>query len=90
MQEQEGRDTEASMKFFCECSLTTCNLRIELTPKAYKDFHQNQRRFIAIPGHEIQKIEKIISHEKGFNVIEKFGDPPTRKDIGAALKKIKP
>jgi hypothetical protein len=89
MVEGEGEDTKTVIPFYCECSNRNCRKRIRLTPKKYQAFHQKRRYFIAIDGHEIPAIEKIIQKKDGFNVIEKFGEPPTAEEIDSALGRIK-
>jgi hypothetical protein len=87
--EGENENTKTIIPFYCECSNRNCRKRIRLTPKQYQAMHQKRRYFIAIDGHEIPAIEKIIQKEEGFNVIEKFGEPPTAEEIDSALGRIK-
>jgi hypothetical protein len=87
--EGEGEDTKTVIPFYCECSNRNCRKRIRLTPKQYQSFHQKRRYFIAIDGHEVPDIEKIIQKEDGYNVIEKFGEPPTAEEIDSALGRVK-
>jgi hypothetical protein len=84
--ETEGKATKTQLPFFCECSNKKCKNRIKLTPQIYKSLIKNKRQFIVLAGHEIPEIEKVVRKKEGFNVIEKFGDPPTIKEIKSALK----
>lgn len=83
-----GINIKTKLPFYCECSSKGCKERIKLTPKEYKSCHKNKRRFIAKAGHEIAEIEKIVSEHEGYNVIEKFGNPPSVDEIDLALKTI--
>lgn len=87
--EDEGPDTRTTLPFYCECSNTDCRDRIRLTPQTYTKLHKNKRQFIAVTGHEIPEIEKVVRQEDGFFVIEKYGDPPDSQSIERAIKKIK-
>jgi hypothetical protein len=85
----EGGGSAATViKFYCECSNLDCRQRIPLTAPDYKKLHKTQRRFIALDGHETPKIEKIVSSHDGFNVIEKFGEIPSVKDIDLMLPSL--
>lgn len=85
---KESSVVSAPLRFYCECSRPECRERIELTPEEYKELHQSSRQFIALNGHEIPEIEKIILQDEDFNVIEKFAEPPTPEELNRAVKKI--
>jgi hypothetical protein len=84
----EGDNT--ALRFYCECSRLDCRQRILLSAKRYQELHKNKRQFIALTGHEQPEIEKIVKAEDGFNVIEKYQDPPSAQKIRAAVKAIQP
>jgi hypothetical protein len=86
IEDAQGKSIKTLLPFYCECSNKNCRERIELTPKNYKSLHGGIRQFIALKGHETPEIEKIVMRKKGFNVIEKFGDPPGIDVIKSALK----
>lgn len=86
--EETNGSTNATVKFFCECSRPECKERIPLTLQAYKDLHQNQRQFIALSGHEFPEVEYIVRKGGGFNVVQKHDNPPKAEDVGLALKSI--
>lgn len=65
-----------------------CQERISLSAKRYKELHKNKLQFIAIDKHDKPEIEKIVSRHEGFNVIQKYGDPPSAPEIETALKAI--
>ena len=81
-------DDQRLINFYCECSNMDCRERIPLNASEYFELHKNQRRFIALKGHEIPEIEKIISRHAGFSVVEKIGEIPDVKDIGVTLHKL--
>jgi hypothetical protein len=84
----DGTSDDKPLRFYCECSKEECRERIELSPAKYRELHQNSRLFIALPGHEVTEIEKIVSPEGGFNLIEKFDEPPSPEELNLAVKNI--
>lgn len=88
IEEAAQNSKQTPVRFYCECSREDCRERISLTPSKYKELHQNSRQFIALDGHEIAEIEKIIIHENGFNVIEKFDEPPTKEELNMAVRHL--
>jgi hypothetical protein len=64
------------LHFYCECSDENCQERIVIKPSIYGKIHKNRKRFIVIPEHNIEKIEKIISVNKKYIVVEKYYSPP--------------
>jgi hypothetical protein len=84
--EEKGGDPV--IKFYCECSNMDCRERIPLRASKYSELHKNKRQFIALNGHEMPKIEKIVSKHEDFSVVEKYGDVPSVEDIDKTLTVI--
>ena len=82
---ENGGNANTVIKFYCECSNMACRKRIMLTAAKYNKLHKTERYFIAITGHELPDIEKVVSKHRGFNVIKKRGKIPSVKDIEAIL-----
>jgi hypothetical protein len=68
------------LQFFCECSDENCVERVQLRPSQYKDIHQHRDWFTIVPGHEVEKIEKVIETNDVYSVVEKHLDPPENVD----------
>jgi len=81
----EEDSSDPVTKFYCECSNMDCRERIPLTISEYKKLHKDERHFIALKGHEIPSIEKIVSKYKTFSVVEKYGKIPSIHDIDRML-----
>ena len=79
---------KAQLDFYCECSHRSCTQRITLSTEQYANLHGNKRQFIAIDGHELPEIEKIVSKEDGYNVIEKYSNPPGSGEIKSVLRRM--
>lgn len=60
---------------YCECSNRRCYERIQLTAETYEEIHKDNRRFIALPGHENNAIEEVVGQRGDFNIIQKYTDP---------------
>ena len=68
--EQTAGDN-AKIEFVCECSDTECIETIELRLTDYEEIRTNPIRFAIKPGHEIDAIERVISENGGFAIVEK-------------------
>lgn len=82
---EDGGSDETVINFYCECANIDCRERIPMSISDYQRLHQSQRQFIALKGHEMPKIENIVSTHVGFSVVEKVGEIPSIKDIGRVL-----
>lgn len=69
-------DLDMPLQFFCECSDENCRKRVTLRPSRYSEIHASRDVFIVLPGHEVASIERIISQESDFVVVEKHSNPP--------------
>ena len=69
------KETEI-LQFFCECADENCAKRIPVSLREYQKVHKNRRRFIIAHGHEVTSVERIISVENAYTVVEKNVFPP--------------
>lgn len=63
------------MYFICECSDASCTERIVLSPLIYQKIHKNRRQFIVKPGHEVNRVERMISENDEYSVVLKQEAP---------------
>jgi hypothetical protein len=82
---EDGQETmfehdDTPLNFYCECSDENCRKRVLLKPSLYSKIHQHKNRFVLICGHETKSIEKIISKEPSFCIVEKFINLPESAD----------
>ncbi len=61
----------SKVEFVCECSDTECIETVELRISDYEEVRANPIRFVIKPGHEIDAIERVVSENGGFAVVEK-------------------
>ena len=64
----EGSTTE----FVCECSSTECISTIELTVVEYERVRSNPTWFVIKPDHDLVQIERVVSRDDGFAVVERL------------------
>jgi len=74
----ENDDLE--LEFYCECANEKCLKRIALSSQEYSDIHQDKRRFIIIPNHEVLAVERVISTNQKYSIVQKHDVPPDTAD----------
>ena len=62
----------ATSEFVCECSNTECVSTIELTVVEYKRVRSNPTWFVIKPDHDLVQIERVVSRDDGFAVVERL------------------
>jgi hypothetical protein len=58
--------------FLCECGDAKCSSTIELRVKEYERVRSNSTWFVIKPGHDLPQIERVISQDDGYMVVEKL------------------
>jgi hypothetical protein len=61
-----------AVEFVCECSNTDCINTIELSVSEYERIRANATWFVIKPDHDIPQIERVVSQDDGYAVVEKF------------------
>ena len=69
-------DDNTPLQFYCECADENCAKRVELTFHEYHEIHENRRRFVIVPGHEVISVEKVIAEKPNYTIVEKNVQPP--------------
>jgi hypothetical protein len=73
-------DETTPMYFFCECSDENCQMPVKISPKSYNAIHEDDAKFILIPGHETKKIEDVVEKHEDYYVVKKYIMPPKNPD----------
>jgi hypothetical protein len=68
--EFEGFAGERAL-FVCECARLYCIEQIELAVETFDEICSVPDRFLVIPGHESVEVERVVSREPLYLVIEK-------------------
>lgn len=69
-------DDDLQLQFRCECANESCHERIGMRLSEYRDIHEDRRRFIVVPGHDVSKVERVVKKTKAYHVVEKHDMPP--------------
>ncbi len=64
------------LQYICECSDENCKSRIELMSNTFNKIHQNRKYFVITRGHESLEVEKIVSKQPTYTIVEKNVKPP--------------
>ncbi len=60
--------------FLCECHDLTCTELISLTLPEYVAISEHGDRFVLVPGHEDEALERVVEQNERFAVVEKVGE----------------
>ncbi len=61
-----------TVEFVCECSDTACASTVELKVAEYERIRTNSTWFLVRTDHDIPEIERVVSQDDGYAVVEKF------------------
>jgi hypothetical protein len=70
----EGLVDEA--EFVCECADAGCAERLEAPLDDYEEVREDPKLFLVKPGHADEDVERVVSDEGGYEVVEKDVTPP--------------
>ena|SRR6266540_209979 len=65
-------------EFFCECGALDCMARFSMTREQYESVRAHHERFVLIPDHVDEGIERVVDRQSAFVVVEKL---PENADI---------
>jgi hypothetical protein len=68
---QPQRESQGSGRFVCECADKSCMAWLAVPPDTYVEVRSNPLWFVVLPGHEIPDVERIVTRDEGYFVIEK-------------------
>jgi hypothetical protein len=69
---------DMALHFYCECADENCHKRIVMTLSRYNKIHKKRDRFIVSHGHEVKEVERVITKERTYAIVEKLVEPPER------------
>ena len=64
-------EEDAVAAFRCECASLDCNQLVSITPREYERIRTHPRRFLVLPGHQLEGVDTVVSATDGYLVIEK-------------------
>ncbi len=68
-----GPDDDSPVPFLCECPRMDCTHVVLLTLAEYEYVRGDGSRGMAVPGHQDETVERVVSETDRFVVTEKFG-----------------
>jgi hypothetical protein len=69
---EELADGEGTVEFVCECSDPECVSLVELRLGEYERIRSDSTWFFVKAGHVIAEIERVVSEDDGYVVVEKL------------------
>jgi hypothetical protein len=74
--EPGGEASPAQAIFVCECGYPDCNATVELSRAEYEEVRTDFDRFLVVPGHEIEEVDRVVERHPGyFVVVKRAGEP---------------
>ena len=71
----ESAQAEADeTSFVCECDDPECTERVEAPLEAYEEVRAEGTHFLLVPGHENERVEKVVERRRRYNVVRKMND----------------
>jgi hypothetical protein len=61
-----------SADFYCECADVACHERMEVALDEYETVRDEGTHFMIRPGHEDQRVERVIARRGRFAVVDKI------------------
>lgn len=57
--------------FVCECGYVGCSATVRLSIEAYEEVRSDFDRFLLVPGHEIQDVDRVVERHPDYLVVVK-------------------
>jgi len=68
---ERGEGDPGPAVFVCECGHLGCSSTLELEIAEYESVRTNFDRFLVIPGHEIEAVDRVVERHAGYLVVVK-------------------
>ena len=72
-------------EFVCECHDQTCTHRIAASLEDYERVRQKPTLFLLAPGHEDERVERVVTRKRRFWVVEKG-----ERTVAATVRRLNP
>jgi len=67
----EPRRPEGTAVFVCECGHLGCTETVELPVVEYEEVRTDFDRFLVVPGHEIDEVDKVVERRRRYLIVVK-------------------
>jgi hypothetical protein len=61
------------LDFLCECDRDDCEEKVQAARAEYEAVRARPTQFIVLPGHEDRRVERVVSTNDRFTIVEKQG-----------------
>jgi hypothetical protein len=68
---ERGEGDPGPAVFVCECGHLGCSSTVELEIAEYEAVRANFDRFLVIPGHEIEEVDRVVERHPEYLVVVK-------------------
>jgi hypothetical protein len=69
------------LDFRCECGQSACDALISMSIREYDHVRADNDRFAVVPGHEDERIERVVERGEGYLIVDKR--PEVERAVGA-------
>jgi hypothetical protein len=72
---------EEPADFLCECGNKDCTKPVGLSLSEYEAVRRDATHFFVVPGHELPDIERVLSQNERFAVVEKIAQEAVEEAV---------
>jgi hypothetical protein len=83
--ESAQRTESEDAAFVCECADPDCTEQVEAPLDVYEDVRADGAQFLLVPGHEDERIERVVRERRRFNIVRKVN-----RIVAAHVRKLDP
>jgi hypothetical protein len=83
--ESAERFDSTEAEFVCECEDRSCTHRLEASLDEYERVREDPTHFLLAPGHENERIERVVERRRRFWIVEKF-----ERTVAATVRRLNP
>lgn len=83
LEERLGASDGEVLPIICECALSDCVTRLEITLADYANVRENAHHFIVARGHEQPDVEHVVREAGDYVVVEKEGVAAFAADVAS-------
>jgi hypothetical protein len=76
----QGVPPDERVLFQCECGRLDCHEQVQVSLAEYEAVRSEPNRFVILPDHEIESVERVVSRNDRFLVVEKTGEAADAAD----------
>lgn len=83
--ESAQRTESEDAAFVCECADPGCTDQIEAPLDVYEDVRSDGTQFLLVPGHEDERIERVVRERRRYNIVRKVN-----RIVAAQVRRLNP